>query len=114
MSRHRRNVVIAVRRARHETRRIRGKDGREGACHHVGEFVVLDSIPDVEQQVSARLQHAARLANALALSGKNMTPNWHTTASKLRSSKGSCIASASRHSTGRWFRSLPQDRAWAD
>ena len=32
--------------------------------------------------------------NALDLSGKNMTPNWHTTASNAPSGNGSCIASA--------------------
>ena len=39
--------------------------------------------------------------NAIALSGKNITPNWQHTASKVSCSKGSCIASAWRHSTGR-------------
>ena len=33
-------------------------------------------------------------AKAFALSGKNITPNWQTTASKLASSNGSCMASA--------------------
>ncbi len=32
--------------------------------------------------------------NAFALSGKNMTPNWHTTASNDLPGKGSCMASA--------------------
>ena len=57
-------------------------------------------------------------ANAFALSGKNIAPNWQTTASNAPSGKGSCIASAWRHSTARavptaaarstiaWFRSV--------
>ena len=40
-------------------------------------------------------------ANAATLSGKNITPNWQTTASNAPSSNGWCIASACRHSTGR-------------
>src|SRR5438876_8759018 len=33
-----------------------------------------------------------------ALSGKNIRPNWHTTVSNERSSKGSLVASATCHS----------------
>ncbi len=39
-----------------------------------------------------------------------MTPNWHTTASKLALSKGNASASAWRHSTGR---RVPTDAAWS-
>jgi hypothetical protein len=49
-------------------------------------------------------------ANALPLSGKNITPNWHTTASNDASAKGSCIASAWRHSTARF---VPTRAAWS-
>ena len=47
-------------------------------------------------------------AKARALSAKNMTPNWQTTASKLALSKGNSRASAWRHSTGRL---VPTDAA---
>ena len=41
-------------------------------------------------------------ANALGLSGKNITPNWQTDrVERVASVKGSCIASAWRHSTAR-------------
>ena len=33
-------------------------------------------------------------ANAWGMSGKNITPNWHSTASNAPSAKGSCMASA--------------------
>jgi putative tryptophan/tyrosine transport system substrate-binding protein len=43
------------------------------------------------------------------LSGKNITPNWHTTVSKAASGNGSAVASAERRSTfasgfGPWAR----------
>jgi len=46
----------------------------------------------------------------LAFSGKNMTPNWHTTASNAPFWKGSCIASAWRHSTVRF---VPTAAPWS-
>jgi len=51
------------------------------------------------------VEHAARRrtrrssAKAFALSGRNMTPNWQTTASNEASANGSAVASAWRHST---------------
>ena len=44
---------------------------RASACgHHVGEFVLRDAVPDVEEETPARPQHAARLPVALDLVGK--------------------------------------------
>ncbi|MCY1218046.1 hypothetical protein D9M72_299790 [compost metagenome] len=40
-------------------------------------------------------------AKARPLSGKNITPNWQATMSKLASANGSAMASASRQCTGR-------------
>src|SRR5215213_9169451 len=46
-------------------------------------------------------------ANARGLSGKNITPNWHTTASNMPSGKGSAWASACRQVTR-------SDESWLD
>ena len=48
--------------------------------------------------------------NALDFSGKNITPNWHTTASNSPSRNGSASASACRHLTGR---AVPTAAAWS-
>ena len=48
------HVVIAVRRARHEARRIVWKHLGQRLRHDVGKLVVLDPVPDVEKETAAR------------------------------------------------------------
>ena len=59
--------MIAVRRARHEPRRIGGEDGRERRCHDISELVVLDAVPHVEEEGAARLQDAPRFRERFRL-----------------------------------------------
>ena len=56
------DVVIAVRRAREKIRRVVGEQRRDGLGHDIGEFVLLDAVPDVEHKPPARPQDAQRLA----------------------------------------------------
>src|SRR5581483_6166021 len=53
-----RRIVVTVRRARHETRRIVGENPREGIGHVIGKYILLDAIPYVEQKMSSGLQNA--------------------------------------------------------
>src|SRR5258707_10672508 len=62
--------MVAMRRARHEARRIVWKYCRQRLRHHVGEFVLLDGPPNVEEEASARPQGPARLPVSLDLVGK--------------------------------------------
>src|SRR6185503_17680263 len=64
------DVVIAVRNAGHESRWIVGKDRGEGLCHDIGEFVLRNAIPHVEEIAAARFQDPPRLPIALNLVGK--------------------------------------------
>ncbi|RKT21976.1 hypothetical protein B0G69_5392 [Paraburkholderia sp. RAU2J] len=68
-------VDIAMRRARHETWRVRWEETRERRRDGIGKFVFLDAIPDVEQQHATAPKYAPSFENARALSAKNMTPN---------------------------------------
>ena len=63
-------VMIAVRRPRQETRRILREDCRHRLCHRVGEFVLFDPIPDIEDEDAVRTEHASRLRKCLRLIGK--------------------------------------------
>ena len=58
-------IVVAVRRAGHETRRVVREDGGQCLRDHVGEFVVLNPVPDVEEKTAAVLQHAPRFRKTL-------------------------------------------------
>ena len=44
------DVMVAMRRARHEARRILWKYSRQRRSHHVGEFALLDAAPDIEKE----------------------------------------------------------------
>jgi hypothetical protein len=66
----RRAVVIAVRRSRHEARRVGRKDRGERVRHDVGELVVLDPVPRVEEERTARAKDAARFGVGVALVGE--------------------------------------------
>ena len=55
-------------------------------------------VPDAEYVMAAGRQDAVNLAVGPLLSGKNMTPNWQTTASKAPAGNGSDVASAGRNS----------------
>ena len=92
------DVVISVRRAHHELRRIARKNHLEGFSDGVGEIILLNPVPDVEEEAPAGFQDAAGFGVAFDLVRKNITPNWQATASKLLSSKGSASASACRQS----------------
>jgi hypothetical protein len=59
-----------VRRARHEARRVGGEHRRQRVGHDVGELVVLDAIPGVEEERAAGAQHAARFGKRMALVGE--------------------------------------------
>src|SRR5581483_2358193 len=63
-------VVITVRRARQEARRVFGKERLQRARHDIGELVFLDPIPDVENENPAGPEHAPRLRKRLGLVGK--------------------------------------------
>ena len=92
---------MAVRGASEEARRVGGEQGCERRGHRVRELVLLDPVPYAEHEEAAGAEHATRLRKRLCLVGKNMTPNWQTTASNAPSSNGSRMASAWRHSIGR-------------
>ena len=51
------HFVIAVRRPYQETRRIMREHRGECLGHDIGEFVLLDTVPHVEQECPARTQH---------------------------------------------------------
>jgi hypothetical protein len=57
------------------------------------------SISPLEQKPSSAFQHAHRLPERGLFVGKDMTPNWHTIASKAASSKGDPSAPACCHLT---------------
>src|SRR5207247_11044436 len=61
--------------------------------------VVEMRIPDIEQVATTGGKDPINLTIGPVLVGKNITPNWQTTASKLASAKGSAVASAGRTST---------------
>jgi hypothetical protein len=68
----------------------------------VSEIVFLDSIPCVENENAAGPETRRASENAFGLSGKNHgAQTGQTTASKVASRNGSCMASAWRHCTGR-------------
>ena len=62
--------MITVRRARHEARRVLWKERFERFGHDVGEFVFLDPVPHIENEDTARAEHAARLRECLRLIGE--------------------------------------------
>src|SRR5262249_39836606 len=66
----RRHIVIAMRDAGHEARRIFWKDPRQRFRYDIGEFVFGDSIPHIEKEMAAPLEDAARLAITLDLIAK--------------------------------------------
>ena len=65
---------MAVRRPRQKARRIVGEDVRERGGDDVGELIVFDGIPDTEDEVAARFQHAPRFAVGLRLVGEEHRP----------------------------------------
>ena len=64
------DVVMAVRRAGHEQGWILRKERGQCLGHDVGEFVVGDPVPDVEEETTLRLQDAAGLPVAFHPVGK--------------------------------------------
>jgi hypothetical protein len=64
------DVVVAVRRARQEARRVVGEQRRERRGDRVREVVGLDAVPHVEHERAARPQHAPRLGERLRLVGE--------------------------------------------
>ena len=59
-----RRVVVAVRRAHHHAGRVVRKERGKGVRDVIGEDVLLDAIPDVEEEMPARAEDAPRLAVA--------------------------------------------------
>jgi hypothetical protein len=76
--------VIAERHLIELWRVVRKKSG-EDLSNQATDRVVLVRIPNTEEVPTATDQHPVRLAMTFVLSGKNMTPNWQTTPSKLAS-----------------------------
>jgi hypothetical protein len=64
------HVVIAVRRARQEARRVGGEHRCQRPRHHIGELVVLDAVPGIEDEHTAGAQHAPRLRTSACLVGE--------------------------------------------
>src|SRR4029077_11187922 len=58
-------VMVAVRRPGHEPRRILRKDLCQRLHDDVGKVVFLDSVPDTEKEMTARLKDTAWLLGAL-------------------------------------------------
>src|SRR5258708_7839868 len=66
----RRGGVGGVGGAREEAGRVLGKERYERGRHGIGEFVLLDAVPGVEEEQSARAQHATCLREGLRLVGE--------------------------------------------
>jgi hypothetical protein len=84
-----RSIVMSMRRARQEHRRIR-REQRGNCLHHgVGELIRLDAIPDAEQEAPTRLQDTECLDQCPGSIREEHTPNWHSTASNMPWANGS-------------------------
>ena len=59
--------MIPVRRAHHELRRIARKNHLEGFSDGVGKIILLNPVPDVEEEAPAGFQDAARFGVAFDL-----------------------------------------------
>src|SRR6516162_8597669 len=64
------HIMIAMRDAGNEARRVLRKERRQRLRYDIGKLVFGDSVPHVEKEMAARFQHAARLAITLHLVGK--------------------------------------------
>jgi hypothetical protein len=80
-------------------RRLFGPDAPgEGLLKHEIAGSVFDRAPAGQCQTPAALEHSAISERAAALSGKNWSPCWQTTASKVPSGSGILTALPSSHS----------------
>jgi hypothetical protein len=67
-------VVIAVRRSRQKARRIVAEHIRDRSGDEIGEFIVFDTVPDIEDEVAARFEDAPRFAVGLRFVRKRTSP----------------------------------------
>src|SRR5882724_2657250 len=63
------DIVIAVGRAGQELWRVGGEQGRHRVGQHAAHLVLLDPVPDTEEEAPAGPEHAQRLAIARAFVG---------------------------------------------
>src|SRR5258708_34011095 len=63
-------VVIAMRRAGQELRRLVRKDLAKSLLHDLGKVVFLDLVPHVEEEASTGLKYTARLRISFVLVGE--------------------------------------------
>lgn len=75
-------VEVAMRRPGEERRRVVREPGSQRVSHRRRKFVLLDPVPDVEQQQATGCKHPASLRIGVWPVGKNIAPNWQTTTSK--------------------------------